>query len=213
MRVLFLGDIVGSPGVNAVRSFLPEYRKNERIDLVLANAENATNGTGLSPKDYKALRMAGVDAVTMGDHIYKKLDLSEILQKPNEPICKPANYPPAAPGRDHILLDVSGVSVAVISLLGRTFMRPVDCPFAAADRVLNQLGGRAKIVFVDAHCEATAEKYLLGHHLDGRVSAVFWPSRSGIACPSAATRSFRAAWRSTFRASRARPRVPDRSRR
>ncbi len=172
MRILFLGDIVGAPGVAAIKKRLPEIRRIERLDLVVANAENATNGSGLSPKDYRQLRAAGIDAITLGDHIYKKQEIADAMADPREPICKPANFPADAPGRDHIHLIVNGLSVVVISLLGRTFMRPVDCPFAAVDRVLKSLPVGPRIVLVDIHAEATADKYLMVHHLKGRVSAV-----------------------------------------
>ncbi len=172
MRILFLGDIVGAPGVAAIKKLLPGIRRAERLDLVVANAENATNGSGLSPKDYRHLRGAGVDAITLGDHIYKKQEIAETMVDTREPLCKPANFPADAPGRDRIHLSVNGVSVVVISLLGRTFMRPVDCPFAAVDRVLKSLPDGPRIVVVDIHAEATADKYLMAHHLKGRVTAV-----------------------------------------
>ncbi len=172
MRFLFLGDIVGAPGVAITRAAVPRLRAAEGLAVVVANAENATHGSGVSPRDYRAIRAAGVDAVTLGDHIYKKFDLAEVLNDPAEPVCKPANYPAAAPGRDHVLLDIAGVPVAVISLMGRTFMRAVDCPFAAVDRVLASLAGKAAVVVVDIHAEATADKYQMAYHLDGRVTAV-----------------------------------------
>jgi metallophosphoesterase (TIGR00282 family) len=158
--------------MRAMVGMLPNLRKHERIDAVVANAENATNGSGLSPKDYRLLRSAGVDAITLGDHAYKKQEIASVMQLPGEPICKPANFPAEAPGRDHLVFKVAGVEVAVVSLLGRTFMRPVDCPFSAVDRVLKSLSPSVKIILVDIHAEATAEKYLLAHHLKGRVSAV-----------------------------------------
>jgi metallophosphoesterase (TIGR00282 family) len=169
---LFLGDIVGAPGVRAIKTLVPKLREREALDFVAVNAENATNGSGLSPKDYRVLRAAGVDAITLGDHAYKKLDIASVMQAEGEPICKPANFPSVAPGRDHVRFVVKGINVAVISLLGRTFMRPVDCPFAAVDRVLKTLDPTVKVILVDIHTEATAEKYLIAHHLKGRVSAV-----------------------------------------
>ena len=172
MRFLFIGDVVGAPGLSAVKTLVPILRQSEQLSLIVANCENATNGSGVSPKDYRALRAAGIDAVTLGDHVYKKYELTTVMSAVGEPVCKPANYPPAAPGRDHILLTVDGVRVAVFSLLGRTYMRAVDCPYIAADRVLESLKGRADVVIVDVHAEATADKYLLFHHLKGRVSAV-----------------------------------------
>jgi metallophosphoesterase (TIGR00282 family) len=172
MRFLFIGDIVGSPGVAVVKAAVPVLRERERLDFVVANAENASGGSGVTPTAYRQLRAAGIDAFTLGDHIYKKFDIAGVLADPVEPVCKPANYPHSAPGRDHVLFEIGGVPIAVISLLGRTYMRPVDCPFAAADRVLAALAGRARVVIVDAHAEATGDKYLLAHYLNGRVAAV-----------------------------------------
>jgi metallophosphoesterase (TIGR00282 family) len=172
MRILFLGDIVGSPGMDMVRAALPRLIPAERLDLVIANAENAAGGSGLTPRLYRQLRQAGVDLVTLGDHIYKKAEIQSLLQE-DEHVCKPANFPPEAPGREYAIAPArDGTPVAVVSLLGRTFMRPVDCPFHAADRVLAAIGERARCIVVDVHAEATADKYLLGHHLKGRVSAV-----------------------------------------
>jgi metallophosphoesterase (TIGR00282 family) len=172
MRILFIGDIVGTPGVQIVRRAVPLLRARERLDLVVANAENASGGSGLYPNTLRQLKAAGVDAFTMGDHLYKKADIISALGGA-EPIVKPANFPAAAPGRDHVVVrSAGGTAVAVISLLGRTYMRPVDCPFQAADRVLGQLPPDVRCVLVDAHAEATADKYLLAHHLKGRVTAV-----------------------------------------
>ncbi len=173
MRILFIGDIVGQPGVTIVKQALAGLVTSEGIDLVIANAENAaTAGAGLTPGVYRQLREAGVDLVTMGDHIYKKTDIIPLLEA-EERICKPANFPADAPGRDFALSQArDGTKVAAFCLLGRTFMRPVDCPFRAADRVLQALEGKAKCVIVDMHAEATADKYLMAHHLKGRVSAV-----------------------------------------
>jgi 2',3'-cyclic-nucleotide 2'-phosphodiesterase len=172
VRFLFLGDIVGSPGVAAVKKLLPGIRLSERLDFIVANGENATNGSGLSPKDYRQLRSAGIDAITLGDHIYKKQEIADVMANPLEPLCKPANFPAGSPGRDHVAWTVNGVSVVVISVMGRTFMRSVDCPFAAVDRVLKALPDGPRVVLVDIHAEATADKYLMAHHLKGRVTAV-----------------------------------------
>lgn len=172
MRILFIGDIVGPPGVTFAQRAVPQLIQSEHLDLVIANAENAVNGSGLTPSIYRKLREAGVDLVTLGDHIYKKLGIVPVLEQ-DEYICKPANYPPDAPGRDWAMATArDGTSVAVFSLLGRTYMRPVDCPFRAADRVLQALADRSRCVIVDVHAEATGDKYLIGHYLKGRVSAV-----------------------------------------
>lgn len=172
MRILFIGDIVGQPGVVFLRRALPVLIAAEGLDLVIANAENASGGSGLTPGAYRQLREAGVDLVTLGDHIYKKLDILPTLEK-EERICKPANFPAEAPGREVALATARDATpVAAFCVLGRTFMRPVDCPFRAADRVLEKLAGQVRCVVVDVHAEATADKYLLAHHLKGRVSAV-----------------------------------------
>jgi metallophosphoesterase (TIGR00282 family) len=172
MRLLFIGDIVGSPGVAFVRRALPVLIAREGIDLVIANAENAANGSGLTPNLYRRLRDAGVDLVTLGDHIYKKSEIIATLER-DEHICKPANFPPDAPGQEFaVAIARDGTPAAVLCLLGRTFMRAVDCPFRAADRVLTALAGQTRCIVVDVHAEATADKYLLGHYLKGRVSAV-----------------------------------------
>ncbi len=173
MRLLFIGDIVGSPGMAMVKRVLPPLIAAEKIDLVIANAENAANGSGLTPSLYRKLREAGVDLITLGDHIYKKQEIIPTLEK-EEQVCKPANFPPGAPGRNYALATArDGTPVAALCVLGRTYMRSVDCPFQAADRVLAELAGRGvRCIVVDAHAEATADKYLLGHHLKGRVSAV-----------------------------------------
>ena len=118
---------------------MPGLRTTHALDAVIANAENASGGSGLAPAIYKQLRAAGIDAITLGDHIYKKFDLADILNDPAQPIVKPANYPAAAAGRDHCIININNVPVAVISIMGRTFMRPVDCPYAAVDRVLASL--------------------------------------------------------------------------
>src|SRR4051812_40174347 len=122
MRILFLGDIVGQPGVAFVKRALPVLRAREQIDIVIANAENASGGSGLAPSAYRQLREAGIDLVTLGDHIYKKRDIISTLEQ-DERICKPANFPPEAPGREFALAAAhDGTPVAVLCLLGRTFM-------------------------------------------------------------------------------------------
>jgi len=172
MRILFIGDIVGQPGVTFVKRAVPLLIASEKIDLAIANAENASAGSGLTAGAYAQIREAGVDAVTLGDHIYKKRDFISVLEKDGQ-VCKPANFPTDAPGRDFVqAVGRDGTPVAVFCLLGRTFMRPVDCPFQAGDRVLQRIAEQCRVVIVDIHAEATADKYLMAHHLKGRVSAV-----------------------------------------
>jgi metallophosphoesterase (TIGR00282 family) len=172
MRILFVGDMVGQPGLTFVKTALPALIARERIDLVIANAENVSAGSGMTATAYRQLRAAGVDLVTLGDHIYKKQEIIPTLEKEDR-VCKPANFPADAPGREYVIAPAKdGTAVAAFSLMGRTFMRPVDCPFRAADRVLKDLEGKARCIIVDIHAEATGDKYLMVHYLKGRVSAV-----------------------------------------
>jgi metallophosphoesterase (TIGR00282 family) len=172
MRLLFIGDIVGTPGMAMVKRALPVVVPAEKIDLVIANAENAYHGSGFTPTQYRELREAGVDLITLGDHIYKRQEIIATLERELN-VCKPANFPSMAPGREFaVATGRDGTVVAALCLLGRLFMRPVDCPFQAVDRVLPALPPEVRCVVVDIHAEATAEKYLLGHHLKGRVAAV-----------------------------------------
>ena len=172
MRILLIGDIVGKPGRKIVARALSGLRLREQIDFVIANGENCADGSGITPAIYRALLRSGVDCVTLGDHIYRRQEIEETLRNEAN-IVKPANYPAEAPGRDYAMVDsAGGVSVAVISLMGRVFMKPVDCPFKAADRVLAMIPDEVKVRVVDVHAEATSDKQLLGRYLDRRVSAV-----------------------------------------
>lgn len=140
--------------------------------MVIANAENATGGSGLSPENFQEIIASGVDCVTLGDHIYKRKQIDEVLRI-DPRIVKPANYPNEAPGRPWTVVHTTrGVPVAVVSLMGRVFMRPVDCPFDAIDRVLSELPSEVRVICVDLHAEATSDKQTLGRYLDGRVSSV-----------------------------------------
>jgi 2',3'-cyclic-nucleotide 2'-phosphodiesterase len=172
MRLLLIGDIVGKPGRQIVCRALKPLIEREQLAFVVANAENAAGGSGITPAIYRELLSAGVDVVTLGDHIYRRSEINDVLQTEHN-IVKPANYPPEAPGHDvAVVTTKNGAPVAVLSLMGRVFMRPVDCPFKAADRVLAGLSKEIRVVLVDFHAEATSDKQLMGRYLDGRVSAV-----------------------------------------
>ena len=172
MRILLIGDIVGKPGERIVTRALAGLRKRERLDLVIANAENAADGSGLAPSIYRKLVAAGVDCITLGDHIYRRSEIASVLESAAN-IVKPANFPKKAPGKTWCTVPAAdGTQVAVASLLGRVFMRPVDCPWTAADRVLAEIPDDIKVRVIDFHAEATSDKQLLGRYLDGRVTAV-----------------------------------------
>ena len=171
MRLLLIGDIVGKPGREIVCAAVEPLRQARGIDLIIANAENSAGGSGITSEIYNELVKAGVDVVTLGDHIYRRREIFKVLETKDN-IVKPANYPAGAPGKEVAIIERGPHKVAVVSLLGRVFVKPVDCPFHAADRVLESLPDDIKIILVDFHAEATGEKQLLGRHLDGRVSAV-----------------------------------------
>jgi len=172
VRLLLIGDIVGKPGrqiaIRAVRGF----RAEQQIDLVVANAENVAGGSGITPEIYRELIAAGIDGITLGDHVYRRREIIPLLQKERK-IVRPANFPPDAPGHDFMILRAKNrVHVAVFTCLGRVFMPPVDCPFRAADRVLATLPADIRVILMDFHAEATSDEQVMGRHLDGRVTAV-----------------------------------------
>ncbi len=173
-RVAFLGDIFGAPGRRVLQQQLPVLRAEHAPDLVVANAENASRGSGLSPDLYRRFREMGIDAMTLGDHVFRDQRIVSVLDAADEPICRPANLPAVAAGRDHVRIRRPGArDIVIITVLGRVFVNlPADDPFAAVDRVLASLGGDPPIVIVEVHMEATSEKAAMGLHLDGRVAAV-----------------------------------------
>jgi metallophosphoesterase (TIGR00282 family) len=172
MRLLLIGDIVGRPGRDITRRAVPTLIKTHRLDLVVANAENAAGGSGLTPDIYRELVSAGVDAITLGDHIYRRREIFPILQR-EENIVRPANLPDEAPGRAWATVTArEGTLVGIFSLLGQLYMKPVDSPFEAANRVLAAMPSDVKVRLLDFHAEATGEAQLMGRHLDGRASAV-----------------------------------------
>jgi len=167
VNILVIGDVVGKVGRRAVSCLLPELRRKYEVDLVIANGENAAGGKGLTPPTAEELFQAGVQVLTSGNHIWHYREVYPYLDG-DAPVLRPLNYPQGAPGRG--LLTYEGV--AVINLIGRTFMPgTLDCPFREADRALDKLKDSA-VVIVDMHAEATSEKAALAWYLDGRVSAV-----------------------------------------
>ncbi|HWE00954.1 MAG TPA: TIGR00282 family metallophosphoesterase [Tepidisphaeraceae bacterium] len=174
LRILCLGDIVGRPGRQAVHQLLPGLVRQHQVDLVIANAENIAGGSGITQNLFHKIRSYGIDVVTLGDHVYKKLDIVGSLQT-SERIVRPANLAADAAGKTFTVVTTnSGVSVAVFCLLGRIFMNlPADDPFAAANKVLNQIPRHVRVCVCDMHAEATSEKVAMGHWLDGRCSVIF----------------------------------------
>ena len=172
LRLVLVGDIVGKPGMRIACEAVPWLRRAMSIDVVIANAENAADGSGLRCVDYRRLIEHGVNVVTLGDHLYRKREIMDPLTNENN-IIRPANLPQQAPGRGSTVFTArDGISVGVTNLIGRVFMKPVDCPFHAADRELAAFDSAVKVRLVDFHAEATSDKQLMGRYLDGRVSAV-----------------------------------------
>jgi len=173
MHLLFIGDIVGEPGLRIISKQLASLRHQHRIDLVIANAENVADGAGVTADAAKSLFSAGVDVLTNGNHAWDKREaLDYIATEPR--LLRPANYPETTPGSGwHVAQTQSGLKVGVLNLLGTALMHPqLSCPFTAADRTLAAKPDDVKLVFVDIHAETTAEKGVMGWYLDGRVSAV-----------------------------------------
>ncbi len=167
MLALVIGDIIGQPGRKAVYEVLPQLRQQYRLDMVIANAENAAGGFGLTSAIAQELIEAGVHVITSGNHIWAQKDIIPNLDG-DMSILRPLNYPPGVPGRGY---HITGQTM-VVNLMGRTFMNDIDCPFRAMDKLLEEVPDRPPVIIVDFHAEATSEKMAMGRYLDGRVSAV-----------------------------------------
>lgn len=172
LGVIYLGDIVGRSGRQAVAQQLPAIRQKYQPDLVIANAENAANGSGLTPELFRKLQAAGIDAMTLGDHVYKKQQIAHVLET-EACIVRPANLPSAAKGKRWMTLPTPKGNVHVLLVLGRIFMNmPAADPFVTAQEIIAQLPEKNPMVILEAHCEATSEKQALGWHFNNRVAAV-----------------------------------------
>lgn len=172
LKLLFIGDIVGRPGRELVIDLLPKIRAEHNVDFVVANGENAAAGNGITGAIARSLLNAGVDAITLGDHVWDQRGWeSEITQI--ERVCRPANLPRSNPGWDHLIIEARGFRLGLFTVLGRTYMNlKADCPFLTADRMIDQLRAQCDAILVEVHGEATSEKQALGWYLDGRVTAV-----------------------------------------
>lgn len=172
MKLLFIGDIVGGPGRDIVARAVRGLRAAESLDLVIANAENAAGGSGLTPEIYRTLVRAGVDAITLGDHVYRRKQICPTLEAESN-IVRPANLPAEAAGRRWAVVRAeSGVNVGFCCVLGQLFMKPIDSPYRAVDECLAQMPSDVRVRLIDFHAEATSEMQVMGRYLDGRVTAV-----------------------------------------
>jgi hypothetical protein len=172
MNILFIGDIVGSPGREAIAKLLPQLKKEYKLDFVIANAENAAGGSGITAAVAEELFGLGINVMTSGDHIWKKKEIFEIINQ-EERILRPVNFPSGAPGRGFNAFRVKdNLKVGVVNVNGRVFMEALECPFRTALSAVEALYKEAKVIIVDIHAEATSEKVALGWYLDGKASAV-----------------------------------------
>ncbi|MDQ6678547.1 MAG: TIGR00282 family metallophosphoesterase [Acidobacteriota bacterium] len=172
MNLLFIGDIFASVGRRLVADHLADIRGAQRIDLVVANAENSAGGFGVTPATAEELFALGIDVLTGGNHSFDKREIYDYMAT-HPRLLRPANYPPGAPGSGMVKVTAAnGVECAVLNLQGRTYMASTDCPFRKADELLGGLDPSVRVRFVDFHAEVTSEKVAMGWHLDGRVSAV-----------------------------------------
>ena len=179
MKLLFIGDIVGQPGRNAVKTLVPKLREQHALDFVIANGENSAGGSGITPKTAGEIFSAGVDVITTGDHLWDQKEVMELLANENR-FLRPLNYPPGTPGQGSGVFQIPNpksqspapILIAVLNAQGRTFMPPLENPFLLAAEEVKRLRQQTKIIFVDFHAEATSEKIAFARMLDSQVSAV-----------------------------------------
>lgn len=171
MNLLFIGDVVGAPGRDMVKEYLPKLKEKYRPQVTIINGENAASGRGITEKIYHQFLEYGAQAVTMGNHTWDNREIFEFIDDAKY-LVRPANFPKGAPGNGLAFLKINDLEIAVINLQGRTFMNPIDDPFQKADELVKLACERTPFIFVDFHAEVTSEKQAMGWYLDGRVSAV-----------------------------------------
>lgn len=172
MRILLVGDIFGSCGMEYIKYTLGDIISRENIDMVIANAENASGGNGLSYGDYDTLMDIGVDVITMGNHTFGRKDILRIFEHESN-IVRPINYPTGTPGRGSVVVNRCGKRIGVINAMGRVNVMNIDCPFTAVKKEAQRLSDKVDIIIVDFHADATSEKRAMGYYLDGKVTCVF----------------------------------------
>jgi metallophosphoesterase (TIGR00282 family) len=171
MNILMVGDVFGESGRSAIAKHVPALRQQHAIDFCVVNIENAANGFGVTPLIARQALEQGADVLTSGNHIWDKKEIVEYISKENL-LLRPANFPVGTPGVGYVTVKAGAHKVAVLNLMGRVFMHPIDCPFRKADEVVPELRKDTPVILVDMHAEATSESVAMGWHLDGRVSAV-----------------------------------------
>lgn len=174
LKFLFIGDIIGQPGLMMFQKWVPKLKEQYAIDSVIVNGENAAkNGRGITLKNIDFFKHNGASVITTGNHVWENRDFYNTLNSRDD-IIRPANYPPGCPGKGFTFFELEGYTIAVVNLHGRVFVRDhLDCPFRAIDSLLTFIKTKTNMIFVDFHAEATSEKKAMGLYLDGRVSGVF----------------------------------------
>ena len=172
MNILIIGDIVGTSGVNKVKEVLPRIIKEEKIDFVIANGENSSDGMGITSKIFKELMVAGVNVITMGNHTWGKKDIFNIIDNKN--LIRPANYPRDVVGKGYEIYNCRDKKIAVINLIGRASMNVLsENPFVVADEIIDKIKDEVDVIIIDFHAEATAEKIAMGYFLDGKITCLY----------------------------------------
>ncbi len=167
---LFLGDVIGKPGRRSLSKFLPLLVERYSPSLVIANGENAAGGSGITEEIGREL-FTEVGVLTSGNHIWDRMDILKYIDDQPK-LLRPANYPPGVPGNGSLIDDVGGIKIGILNLMGRTYMKEIDCPFRVADREVKRIREITESVIIDFHAEVTSEKQALAYFLDGQVSAV-----------------------------------------
>lgn len=171
MNIMMIGDICGQPGRRTAAHFIPLLKEKYNLNLIIANGENSAGGVGITANVLKELFSMGIDSITTGNHVWDKKEVFDFIDLESN-LIRPANYPPGTPGRGYHILSVQGRNVAIINLLGRVFMPPIDCPFRTASEILSEIKDTCEVMIIDFHAEATSEKLSLGWYLDGQVSCI-----------------------------------------
>ncbi len=172
MRIIFIGDIVGSSGREALQKNLPMIKEKYKPHMIIVNGENAAGGRGITEKIAKEFFSLGIHAITMGNHTWDQKDIFDFIDH-YDALIRPANYPTGTPGKGFTLINYNNHKIAIINIQGRTFLPPIDCPFQTVSDILEKIKKETPNIIVDFHAEATSEKIAMGWYLDGRVSAVF----------------------------------------
>jgi metallophosphoesterase (TIGR00282 family) len=171
MKILMIGDVVGRPGRQIIRAYLPSVKAELQADFVVANGENASGGNGLTEKNARQLLSAPVDVLTMGNHVWRQKETRDYIDQYDR-IVRPLNYPPGTPGQGYHVYDFKGLRIGVLNMSGQSFMDNLDSPFTAADQVVPKLLEASDLLLVDFHAETTSEKIAMGYYLDGQAAAV-----------------------------------------